>query len=369
MQMRALSELFHHTTLVLPRRSGPLPSGLTSLAGRRLRVETFPEPPGTGLPRKLAWLLVGLAWLPRMWRHAGRADAVHAVVPGDVGFLGLLVALLRHRRIFVRHCGTWGRPQTFADRLLHRLLLRVADDRLVVLATGGGDAPPAPENDSIQWIFSTSLTAAEIEEPIGDDPVPSDPPRLISIGRLTAGKNAAATVRALAELRRSHPAVELDVVGHGPEEGNLRALADELGLTDAVHFHGNVDHEGVVSRLRRADVLVFPTRVAEGFPKAVLEALAYGVPVVVPQISVLPHLLRHGGGIVVDDVEPQSVAAAIRDLLDGMEVYAHHAKSGRRIARRFTLEAWRDAIGSRLESAWGVRLPASDRGSEGAQVP
>lgn len=359
LQMAAISELFDRTTLVIPRSRSPRPPGLTPLDGKNLDVDPFPEPPGTGWRRKLGWILGSVVRLPRLWHHAGRGDAVHAAVPGDVGFVGLVLALLRRRRIFVRHCGTWGNDATLADRLLHRLLVRVAGERCIVFATGGGEAPPSQENPAIRWIFSTSLSASEVADPATTRR--SEPPRLIHLGRLTAGKNAAATIRALAELRRDRPDLLLDVVGRGPEEERLRALVRDLELEEAVVFHGNLDHDGVMERLRRARVLVFPTQVAEGFPKAVLEALASGVPVVAPRVSVLPHLLRDGGGLLLDDVDPRTVASAVRRLLDDAAEWSRHAEAGPRIARRHTLEAWSDAIRRRLESAWGTRLAGENR--------
>lgn len=358
LQMRAICRLFDRTTLVIPRSRSPRPSGLTPLEGEDLEIEVFPEPPGTGWRRKLSWVMGGAVRLPRLWRQAGRGDAVHAAVPGDVGFVGLLLALLRRRRIFVRHCGTWGHAATLADQLLHRLLVRVAGERCVVFATGGGDRPPSSENPAIRWIFSTSLSASELSDPATFRR--SESHRLLHLGRLTEGKNASATLRALAELRRDHPKLVLDVVGRGPEEERLLALARELEVEDAVVFHGNLDHEGVMARLRRAQVLVFPTKVAEGFPKAVLEALASGVPVVAPRVSVLPHLLRGGGGLLLDDVDPRSVALAVRRLLEDGAEWARHAEAGPGIARRYTLEAWGDTIRHRLESAWGE--PLSDQG-------
>ena len=354
LQMKALAGLFDETILVLPRRSSPPPSGLTDLTGKNLTVRPFPEPAGTGLRRKLNWLVLGAFRIPWMWQQIGRADAVHAVVPGDVGFLGLLLSLIRRRRVLVRHCGTWGRPQTLADRLLLRLLVRVAGDQCVVFATGGGDAPPSAENASIQWIFSTSLSRREIESLAQGRPrSKTRPRRLISLGRLTVGKNVASTLEALALVRTQLPDVVLDVVGSGPEHGRLRELADSLGITSSVTFHGNLDHGGVLEHLRRADVMVFPTRVAEGFPKAVLESLACGVPVVVPRVSVLPHLLRNGGGLLVDDVRPATLADAVLQLLDAPSSLG---RLGPEIARGYTLEAWGDVIGRRLESAWGTTL-------------
>lgn len=368
-QMAALSELFDATTLVLPRRATPPPTGLSPLDGRRLSVRPLAEPPGRGLGRKLA-LAGWLPWqLPRLWREVGRADAVHAAVPGDVGALAVLLALARRKPLFVRHCGTWGnrgtwgRPATMADRLLHATLVRIAGGRNVVLATGGGDAPPETGRSAIDWIFASSLTAAQLAAlPRAESWRPGRAPRLVSVARLTRGKNAAATIRALAAIRRRHAGASLDVVGHGPALAALRGLAGELGLAAAVTFHGNLEHSRVLERLASSHVFVFPSRVAEGFPKAVLEAMACGLPVVAPPVSVLPQLLADGRGVLLDDTTPEAVAAAVLGLLDDPGVLAATAEAARRHAAGFSLERWRDLIGARLEAAWKRPLRDGENG-------
>ena len=356
-QMAALSQLFDQTTLVLPRRASPAPSGLRPLEGHRLVVDPIPEPRGTDLRRKLALLAWLPRWFPALWRAAGLADAVHAVVPGDLGSLGIPLALARRKRLFVRHCGTWGRPVTVADRLLRRCLLRVADRRRVVLATGGGAEGPEPGRPEIQWIFSTTLTAAELDGPARSEPWrPGTPPRLVALGRLSAGKNVASTIRALPAIRAEHPAVTLDVLGDGPELAALRALADRLGVASAVSFHGNLAHADVLARLAGAHLLVFPTRVAEGFPKAVLEAMACGVPVLAPRVSVVPELLAEGRGFMLEETTPEAIAAAVRQALRDPEKLASAAAACHRHAAGYTLERWRETIGRRLEDAWQCRL-------------
>lgn len=365
-QMAALSELFDQTTLVLPLQSGPTPRGLRPLVGHRLSVEPVPEPLGRGLWRKMALL----AWLPRrlptLWRAAGRADVVHAVVPGDLGSLGIPLALVRAKRLFVRHCGTWGRPVTTADRLLRRALLRVAASRHPVFATGGGAEPPEPGLDAIRWIFSSSLTSAELDslEPAAAWNA-GQPPRLISIGRLTRGKNTASTIRALTMIRHHYPGATLEVLGEGPESQNLHRLAADEGLAadedlaDAVRFHGNVSHEEVMAHLRACHLLVFPTRVAEGFPKAVLEAMACGVPVLAPRVSVLPELLAQGRGFVLGDTTPEAIAGAVEQALADPNLLESTAVAARRHVSDLTLERWRDAIGRDLEEIW--REPTRSR--------
>lgn len=353
-QMAALSKLFDQTTLVLPLRAVPAPRGLRPLVGHRLSVEPLPEPLGRGFRRKMALL----TWLPRrlpaLWRAVGRADAIHAVVPGDLGSLGIPLALARKKRLFVRHCGTWGHPVTVADRFLYRVLRRIAANRHPIFATGGGGEPPEPGLDAIRWIFSSSLTDDEVG---GLEPAATwngaQAPRLISVGRLTRGKNAASTLRALLMIRRRYPGATLEVLGEGPELQSLKRLATDASLNEAVRFHGNVSHEEVLVHLRTCHLLVFPTRVAEGFPKAVLEAMACGVPVLAPRVSVLPELLSQGRGFLLDDTTPEAIASAVERALADPDALRSVAVAARRHVSGLTLERWRDAIGQDLEEVWG----------------
>ncbi len=353
-QMAAIAPLFTETRVMIARRDGEPPAGARELSGDRLRVDALPEPAGRGFRRKLALS----AWLPRhgprLWRAVRSADAVHALVPGDLGFIGLLLALALRRRLWVRHCGTWGHRATTADRALAWLLPRIAGGRNVVMATGGGETPPDAAYPAVTWIFSSALTGDQLDAlPRAAPWRPGEAPRLIQVGRVTAGKNVEATLRALPEIHRDHPSARLEVVGDGPELERLRALALELGVDGEVTFHGNLAHAKVLDLLARCHLFVFPTRVAEGFPKAVHEALACGLPILVPRVSVLPRLADEGGGMVMEDTGAGGVARAVlRALADpgGLEAMG---RTARETARRYSLERWRRVIGRRLERAWG----------------
>jgi len=230
-----------------------------------------------------------------IWHEVKQAESVHAAVPGDVGTIGLLVALFQSKRLFVRHCGTFGEPQTISDHILLWILEHIAGGRNVILATGGSDAPPSKKNPNITWIFSTTLSQAEFEQTPKANPWSLGKPlRLITVCRLAEGKNVQAILRALPVIRDMIPDVHLDVLGDGEYRSALENLVRELRLADAVTFHGNVNHADVLKQLSTSHLFVFPTRVKEGFPKAVLEALACGLPVIATRVSVIPQLLKTG---------------------------------------------------------------------------
>ena len=356
-QMAGLAGLFDRTTLVVAERSGSRPEGLTPLEGHALHVSALPEPAGVDWRRKLALL----HWLPRnlpkMWSQVRQADAVHAPIPGDLGTLGLLLALLHRRPLFVRHCGTWASRRTLTDRFLAWLLPRIAGPRNVVMATGSADAPPAGTGGDVAWIFSTTLSSAELRS-LAPAPVwrPGTPLRLVTVGRLTDGKNAASIVAALPRILRSHPETTLDIAGDGPCRAALAEQARALGLEANVVLHGNLSHARVMQLLGRSHLFVFPTRVPEGFPKAVLEALACGVPVLAPRVSAIPHMLSAGGGWLLEDTDATAVAAAVSTSVTDPEELHRRGLAARRTAASYTLEAWGELIRQRLEQAWGQPL-------------
>jgi phosphatidylinositol alpha-1,6-mannosyltransferase len=104
------------------------------------------------------------------------------------------------------------------------------------------------------------------------------------VGRLHVQKRVDRALRAAAALRARGQGDRFAflVVGDGPDERRLRGLASELGLGDLVRFVGRVDRDDVRRYNAAADLSLLTTARLEGLPMAVLEALACGLPCVVP---------------------------------------------------------------------------------------
>lgn len=97
------------------------------------------------------------------------------------------------------------------------------------------------------------------------------------VGRLTAIKQHDLFLRAAAEIRRTGRSVIFQVVGDGERRAELQALADSLGIADAVRFLGW--RRDLATIYAATDVCVLTSR-NEGTPVALIEALAAGIPVV-----------------------------------------------------------------------------------------
>jgi glycosyltransferase involved in cell wall biosynthesis len=351
-QMRALSELFDETILVMP--CAPVQcsaAGEVPLTGSGLSVVPLTMPTGSDVVRKLRFPMWTLRNAPALLRAVWRADAVHAPIPGDIGTIGIALAVLLRKPLFVRYCGNWMETHTAAERCWKALMERLTGRRHVMFATGGGPMPPSARNVAAKWIFATTLTESDLQTARRVRTSPQGA-RLIIVGRQEPEKGAATLIRALAIVRRRVPACAVDVVGDGPAIDGLRSLAASLRVDDAVRFHGRVDHDVVLQLLRDADIFCFPTA-TEGFPKVVIEALACGLPVVTSRVSVLPHLLRSGAGAIVDPMTPEALAAEIERCLTDQARYRAMSAAAVRVAAEYSLEKWRDVIGGALEEAWG----------------
>jgi len=354
-QIQAVSELFDLTIIMVPVRPAPPPSGTIPLKGKNLHVFPLNEPSGRGLRRKIAMLFWLPRYLPNIWQKMTTADAVHALVPGDIGLIGILVGLAQRKPLFVRHCGTWGEPVTLTDHFLIWLLERIAGGRNIVMATGGGESLPSNKNQDINWVFSTTLTCKElVNMSIAKPWQPGKTLRLVTVSRLTPGKNVSAVIRALPIIQKNYPATTLEVIGDGEKRPELEHLVSEMDLKDSVNFHGNITHARVLDILSRSHLFLFPTQIKEGFPKALLEAMASSLPSVASSVSVIPLLLGDECGILINQADQRSLAKAVLSLISNPKRMSMMGSKSRQVAMDYSLEQWRDLIGKRLSAQWGI---------------
>jgi glycosyltransferase involved in cell wall biosynthesis len=146
----------------------------------------------------------------------------------------------------------------------------------------------------------------------------------IAVNRLVAKKNIGLTIRAFqAACREIDKPVELLIVGEGPEETSLRAMAETLGIKDKVRFLGEVPNRKAISLIARAKALILVSK-SEQWGLVVNEAVACGVPVIVSEaVGAHDSLVRNlvSGFVVESDNEP-GLARAMLAILRGSQQLA-----------------------------------------------
>lgn len=175
------------------------------------------------------------------------------------------------------------------------------------------------------------------------------------IGRLVPERGADLLIRACARLRGDW---SLTVVGTGPAQQELEALAEKVGIGSRVRWLGGMPRHWLDSVWPTLDCVVLPARTTprwvEAVGQALLDAMAQGLPVVGTESGVLPEIIGDAG-IVVEEDDPDVLGLALERLQTMPEEQARLGAAGRRrvmaeyvddaVARK-TLAFWRQVIGT-----------------------
>jgi glycosyltransferase involved in cell wall biosynthesis len=205
-----------------------------------------------------------------------------------------------------------GAAKSMARRLLYPLARRcVVQTRR---AAEFFDRPPRPR-------------LAVIANPVAGSPA-ADPAgagrdgrrRVVAMGRLTHQKGFDRLIAAFALIASRHPDWDLTIFGEGPDRATLEAQLRAAGLV------GRVTLPGVTSEPERelaaSHIMAFPSRY-EGFPNALAEGLAAGLPAVgYRNVSGVEDLIADGetGFLVKEDAAVDGLAAALQRLIEGAEL-------------------------------------------------
>jgi glycosyltransferase involved in cell wall biosynthesis len=146
---------------------------------------------------------------------------------------------------------------------------------------------------------------------------------LVFLGRLVSDKGADVLLRALGRLRKMGLAPPLTIIGNGPEEAALRALAAELGLETQVNFADALTGEPLAAMLNRHKILVVPSRWQEPFGIVALEGVACGCVVIGSEQGGLPSAIGPCGSTVPNG-DDAALADAIGRLLGDEPLQAEY---------------------------------------------
>jgi glycosyltransferase involved in cell wall biosynthesis len=151
--------------------------------------------------------------------------------------------------------------------------------------------------------------------------------RICGIGRLSREKGFDILLKSVGILEKEGYSVKCDIFGDGPEKESLARLADELGITKNICL--NRPSRDVRRLLPKYHALVIPSR-SEAFPFVVLEAYDACVPVIASDVAGLRSTVLHGqSGLLFESGSPQSLAQAMKILLDSETLANQFAANGR----------------------------------------
>ncbi|GAA2707363.1 hypothetical protein GCM10010429_19350 [Micromonospora olivasterospora] len=356
-----LSELGIRQTVVFPQRPG-MPR--TVQLDARTSFELL-SPPVAPIPTRskgyvgllVSWGLALVAWCVRQ-RLRGQHrqySVIHmhcSELPWTFLFAVLARWLLRRPLALTVHCSALVtfHPETLAGRLLigpARFFERVAIRRaeaVVVLTQRVRDAYVGLGLTDAErvHVVPDGVRLADFRPdraaPAGTAEAESEP-IVLYCGRFAPEKGWADYVDAAGLLVAEGTDARFVMCGDGNELARCRVQLRRLGIEDRVELLGHLDRPDIARTMRRAAVVVIPSR-HEEMGGTVLEALTAGRPVVVTDVGGLPTVVGHGAaGLIVPPCDPPALAAAIRQCLASPELAERLGQAGMQRAAGYDLES------------------------------
>jgi phosphatidyl-myo-inositol dimannoside synthase len=185
-------------------------------------------------------------------------------------------------------------------------------------------------------------------------------PVVVTVGSLAQPyKGVDTLLRATDLCKRRKIDFALHIIGDGKYLESLERLSTELGLTDRVSFLGHLPQNAIRHQLDAADLFVLASR-TEGLPRALLEAMARGVPCVASAVGGVPEVLNPNA--LVSSENPAELAQKITETLRSPELMNAMSQANLETSRAFeesVLQSRRTEFFRALRTA--TKLWASDK--------
>lgn len=153
----------------------------------------------------------------------------------------------------------------------------------------------------------------------GDEKPDGEVFRIVSVGSCLPCKGYDRLLNAGKLLADKGFDFAIDIVGGGPLQEELTALAEELGIGDKVNFAGFVNQQDMPGYYKKADCFVLASipEIHWGIPNVVVEAMAVELPVITTALPALPEVIENDkNGFLMDYPDPDKISAFLSKLIE-----------------------------------------------------
>lgn len=344
------AEIFEAITIAAPCRNEPPPADAQPIDRSNVSVAPQTEAGGTTWRSKLRLFFAIPSMVFGLTKEMAKADAIHVRCPGNLGLLGAVLAPLFSKRLIAKYAGQW---DTYPGEALTYRIQRA------ILGSSWWQGPVTVygvwprQSRHVVSFFTSVLTAAQIARAreIVQTRFIRTPITVTYSGRLTKPKNVDVLIRAIAQLESEAVAVKGLIIGDGPERQALETLAQTLGVANRIQFTGAISADQVVNRLELSDVFVLVSE-TEGWPKALTEAMTFGLLCIGSDRGLIPQFLSERRGFVVPPGDSAALSSVLREIARRPEAYESMGRAASKWASAYSIEMLRDALCDLMTKSW-----------------
>lgn len=251
----------------------------------------------------------------------------------------VIIAKVKRKKVLVFFRGWDERFERQLGNPLNRLALRsfFLADRILVLSEQFreklGHWGYGREIKTESTVVDQELIEAALTQPTDSTPgLARVGFTILFLARLERAKGTYTAVDVHAALIKRYPSLRLVIAGDGEDREGLKRYVVERGIPN-VEFVGYVRGEEKIRALQCADLYLFPTTHGEGMPNTVLEAMAFGLPIVTRNAGGIGDFFRDGEmGFLTDSTEVGAFVELVVRLIEDADLRGRMAQTNRRYA-------------------------------------
>lgn len=151
------------------------------------------------------------------------------------------------------------------------------------------------------------------------------PVKIVNVGSITDRKNQ---IQLVEHLKQSHVPLEITFIGKGDKENELSHLAKGLPNHIKINMVGQINHNQLCKILQDSDIFIHYA-LSEGTPRAIIEAMAVGLPVIVTSAGFMKDILKHrSNALILERPDSDQLLFYIEELTNSEYMRIQISKAG-----------------------------------------
>lgn len=282
-----------------------------------------------------------------IFKACKNTDHIHLRCPGNIGLLGCLVQVFFPKKVkTAKYAGNWdpdaSQPLSykFQKWILSNTFLT---KNIKVLVYGDWEN----QSKNIKPFFTATYKNEERLTPKVRDY--SDRLLFVFVGGLVEGKRPLFAIQVVEALVKRGVQAELCLYGDGVLKSELQKYIDDNNLDNYIKLKGNRDKNTLKQAFQKAHFLILPSR-SEGWPKAIAEAMFFGVIPISTSVSCVSYMLDYGKRGILIDYNLENAVQCVLDSLKSSERLKSISENAFKWSQSYTLDVFETEIIKLIET-------------------
>jgi len=174
------------------------------------------------------------------------------------------------------------------------------------------------------------------------------------ISRIVREKGIIETIKTFDLLSKKYLNVTLNIAGNGPYLNRAKLFAQNCVCNKRIRFHGHVDGIKKIDLLKNSDIFLFPTDYGEGMPNSIIEAMAFGMPIITRPVGGIKDIFNNGkNGFMTESKDPKQFYKLTERIINDIKLWEEISLFNYNLAKD---KFYASTVGKRLENIYAKTI-------------